>query len=100
MTLPETSLVATILHPSGESCTCVLPHSADARLSKLQEVVGGSIEVVPLLGKRYLVINEEGKMAAHRPNDFATWLAHESESITPEDYIAGVAVVVSATVLA
>lgn len=76
-----------------------LPDESSARLATLREIVGGDIEVVPLLGRRYLVIDEDGKRKAHRPNDFATWLAHESESITPEDYIAGVAVVVSAQTL-
>ncbi len=72
-----------------------LPDDSSSRLRILREIVGGDIEVVPLLGRRYLVIDEDGKDKAHRPNDFATWLAHQSESITPEDYIAGVAIIVS-----
>ena len=85
---------ATILHPSGDSQTCFLPAGANARLQTLRDLVGGDIEVVPVIGKRYLVLDEEGKRKAHRPNDFATWLAHESGSIPPGDYIAGVAILV------
>ena len=90
---------ATVLPPTGEMRVITLPSNETERLQKLKDLVGGNIEVVPLRGARYLVINENAKDSACRPNDFATWLALESESIAKSDYIAGVAVIVNAAAL-
>lgn len=95
----ERSIPATVLQPSGEMITVTLPTDEQARLRALQDIVGGYLQVVPLRDKRYLVVDEEGKSKPHHRNDFATWLARESEAITEKDYIAGVAVLVSNSTL-
>ena len=68
-------------------------------LTKLRELVGGAIEVIPLKGFRYLVLNADGKLEGLPPNPIATKLAHDSESICPSDFIAGNAVIVPAHLL-
>lgn len=89
------SSTASILEPTGETRVVVLPDEEGARLEFMRAVIGGYLEVVPLHGNRYLVFDEDGKGKALPPNDFATWLAHDSESIRSDDYIAGTALVVN-----
>lgn len=90
---------ATVVEAAGGHRMCFLPEESAARLQMLRDMVGGDIEVVPLRDNRYLVIDENGKSKVHRPNEFATWLAREAESIADDDYIAGDAVVVSKSAL-
>lgn len=65
-----------------------------ARLTFLQEIVGGFIETVPLPEGRYLVFAADEKLDLHFVNTLATALAHASESIMPDDYVAGTAIVI------
>ena len=65
----------------------------------LRDMVGGNVEIIPLRGRRYLVLNGEGKLLRLPPNALATKLAHDSQSIPPSDYIAGNAVIVPASLL-
>ena len=93
------SLIATIISPNGEVDSVSLPEDEEARLHQLQDLVGGYIEVVALPCERHMVINENGKDGPHMINYTATAIAHEAEAIMHSDYIAGVAVILSAEVL-
>jgi hypothetical protein len=71
----------------------------NAQLRQLQELVGGPIEGVPLPDGKYMIFAENGKDSAHFINQLATDIAHASESIMADDYIAGVAVILPKEVL-
>lgn len=86
-------LTATVIHPDGSTAAISLATDEDARLSQLQELVGGPIEGVPLADGRYMLVNEDGKKGSHLRNQLATDLAHSHESIMASDYIAGEAVI-------
>lgn len=88
-----------VLAPTGDASESFLPDQQLAALDTLRHLVGGPIEVVPLPGRKYLVINEEAKDFPHFINTTATELAQAAESILPNDYIAGTAVIVDTTVL-
>ena len=90
---------ATVIYPDGDVDSVSLQDSEESRLRQLQELVGGSIEAVSLPGKRYMVINENGKDGPHMINNTATAFAHEAQAIMPSDYIAGVAVILPGEVL-
>ena len=81
-----------ILTPDGKIHRNRVPDDESACLAALQKLVGGNIEVVPLPGTRYLVLNAEGKILSLSPNPIATKLAHDAESIRIDDYIAGTAI--------
>ena len=91
--------VAVVIRPDGHLDTVVLPSDAAERLHELQSLVGGYIEAVPLPDKRYMILDENGKMRPHQINDMATAIAHEAEAIMPTDYIAGVAIVLAQAAL-
>jgi len=76
-----------------------LPEDPQARLLLLREIVGGSIEAVPLNAERHLVMNANGKLQDHKVNITATMMASINESIMPDDYIAGPAVLVYTEIL-
>lgn len=84
---------ATVIYPDGSSTALALPLAADRRLSAIQEMVGGCIEGIPLSSGRYMFLSEDGKASA--VNHIATEIAREAKSIMADDYIAGVAVIVS-----
>lgn len=94
-----TTMSATIIQPEGGVDTMTLPRDDDNRLAILQQIVGGYIEAVALPGGRYMVIYENGKDAPHMINPTATDIALEAQAIQPDDYIAGVAVVISQGIL-
>ncbi|BBN90710.1 hypothetical protein AZSP09_37330 (plasmid) [Azospira sp. I09] len=101
MLLPDGVLMlATILHPGGETDTCELPEDEVQRLRLLQDLVGGHLEAVPVPGAKYLVFGGEAKDGLHVVNETASATAREAESIQPDDYIAGVVVVVPREALA
>ena len=81
-----------ILTPDGKIHLDCVPDEEGLCLAALQKLVGGYIEVVPLPGTRYLVLNAEGKILSLSPNPMATKLAHDAESICSDDYIAGTAI--------
>lgn len=85
-------LQATILLPDGEIAVQDLPAAEVDRLCCLQELVGGHLEVVPIDGQRYLVFCEVAKDRPHVINKTATAIAHASESIMVDDYLAGTVV--------
>jgi len=93
--MSDDSVEATLIRPDGEIDQLSLPADDEARLRQLQDLVGGYIEAVALLGGWYMVINENGKDGPHTINKTATAIAHEAESIALTNYIAGVAVIVS-----
>lgn len=88
-----------VLSPTGEASETLLPDLPLAVLDTLRNLVGGPIESVPLPNGKYLVINEEAKYLPHFINATATELARAAESIQPNDYIAGTAVIVHTAVL-
>ena len=90
---------ATVILPNGEVDSIPLLQEDAARMRQLQELVGGHIETVSLPGERCMVINENGKDGPHMINNTATAIAHEAQSIMPNDYIAGVAVILPIEVL-
>lgn len=93
MTAPTIS--ATVILPDGSSNTLKLPSDDEKRLAVLQQLVGGYIEGVALPDGRYMMINENGKDAPHVINVRATAIAHEAQVIQLDDYIAGVAAIVT-----
>jgi hypothetical protein len=95
----QMALVATLIRPDGEVDSISLLEEEAGRLRQLQELVGGYIETVSLPGERCMVINENGKDGPHMINNTATAIAHEAQSIMPNDYIAGVAVILPIEVL-
>ena len=76
-----------------------LPENPESRRLRLREIVGGNIEAVPVNNHRHLVMNADRKLKVHKVNIMATMIASISESITPDDYIAGPAVLVHTEVL-
>ncbi len=93
---PETDFLrATVLMADGEADQIMLPKADPDRIRRMQEVVGGHLEVVPVPGSRYLVVNESAKDGPHAINRFATQLALEAESIPPDDYLAGTVLLVT-----
>lgn len=76
-----------------------LPEDPQERLLLLREIVGGNIEAVPLNPERHLVMNANGKLQDHKVNITATMMASINESIMPDDYIAGPAVLVYTEIL-
>lgn len=87
-------LQATILLPDGEIAVQDLPTEERERLCCLQELVGGLLEVIPVEGRRYLVFGEIAKDHPHIINQTATAIAHASESIMADDYLAGTVVLI------
>ena len=67
----------------------------EVELKKLQDLVGGYIEVVDLGRRRVLIINEEGKLKHLPENRVATGIMYRykgEENVMPGDYIAGNAI--------
>ena len=89
------SLRATVLLSDGETDQIILPEADPARLLRMQEVVG----VVPIPGRRYLVVSESAKDGPHVINRIATQMAQEAESIPLDDYLAGTVLLVSQQVM-
>lgn len=74
-------------------------HLPENGLQALRNIVDSHIEAVALSGNFFLVIKEDGKSGSHLINTLATALALSTESIRPDDYIAGTAVIVPSFVL-
>lgn len=87
--------IRAIITANGEADSVMLPLDDEARMHKLQGIVGGYIEAVALPGRRYMVVKENGKDGPHTINQTATAIAHEAQAIMLSDYIAGPAVVIS-----
>lgn len=62
-------------------------NGTDFSLEELQEIVGGYIEIVGLMGNEIMVINEEGKLIDLPFNENATQMYQEVDGFY--DYIAG-----------
>ncbi len=71
-----------------------LPKDEGERLKRLQDLVEGHIEVIPLGCGRVMVINSDGKLLPHpRVNVTATMIASVRGSIMSDDHITGRAIV-------
>ena len=90
----DANLKITVLQPDGAVDIFDLPEDEITRLRAIQELVGGHIALVPIVGSRYLVASESAKDKPHTINQTATALAHECESIQPDDYLAGTVLLV------
>lgn len=90
----SSSAKATVLDPHGPAETIDLPVCEAARLRLLKLLVGEPLAVVPLPNERLMLLHEEAKNQPHFVNVQATLLALEAQSIPPDDYIAGIAVIV------
>ncbi len=97
--MTATTMSATVIQPEGSVDTMTLPRNDEKRLAILQQIVGGYIEAVALPGGRYMVINENGKDAPHVVNQTATDIAREAQAIQSDDYIAGVAAIITQGIL-
>lgn len=86
--------LAIVIPPKGQVELVELPLDDLPRLTMLKELVGGYVQAVSLPGDRFMVLNEEGKTRPHAANETATAIARVAESILPDDYIAGVAVII------
>lgn len=92
-------LEARVVMPNDVQELIVLPASAAERLQKLQTIVGGHIEAIPLPAGQQMVMNAEGKFGPHQLNITATMIAYIHDAIANDDYIAGPAVIVSTAAL-
>jgi hypothetical protein len=87
--------MALLMLPSGESRE-IKPAQGNAfSVDELQQLIGGWIEPIQLSDGRFMCVNEEGKSLNLPYNQQATELAHPI--LRPNDYIAGVAVVMTRT---
>ena len=89
---------ATIITPDGAVSETELLTGDSNLLQQLRELVGGYLEVIPLPG-HHMLINEDGKAQPHHVNSTATMMAHQCESISKADYIAGTAVIIKQGIL-
>lgn len=94
------TITAKLYKQSGEVVDVTPENGTDFSLQELQGYVGGYIETLALSHNRFMVINEEGKFAkgAER-NEKATEIAVESGAIWFEDFIAGNALVCTASMV-
>ena len=92
-------LEAKVVMPNDVQELIVLPMGVHERLHKLQDIVGGNIEAIPLPCGQHMVMNADGKLGPHQVNITATMIAFIHEAIADDDYIAGPAVIVSTSVL-
>ena len=94
-----------------ETRSAISPESLDGALSYISLLSGASLIHSPSLartpyilhrmpGAKYLVFGGEAKDGLHVVNETASATAREAESIQPDDYIAGVVVVVPREALA
>lgn len=89
----------TIITPDGVQ-RCISIHLGSRSLPDvLREMVHGPIEHVALAGSAYLFFNSDAHLLGLDSNNSATALAHFAESISPNDHIAGIAVVVPTVLL-
>lgn len=92
-------LKAIVIPPDGGVLAITLPADDKLRLTRIQDLVGGFVEAIPMPRERMMLVNEDAKRKAHKVNNPATMLACSCGSIDQNDYIAGVAVVVHTTAL-
>lgn len=92
-------LQARVVLPNNVEERIVLPTETKERLHKLQEIVGGQLEAIPLPCGQQMLMNADGKLQPHQINITATMIAFIHEAITADDYIAGPAVIVSTALL-
>lgn len=65
----------------------------NTKLETLQDAVGGDIELVALKNKRYMIVNEMGKVIGLDINPFASQLLASESQCSPLDYVVGNAVI-------
>lgn len=68
--------MAKIYKINGEVETVKPANGTDFTLEELQKIVGGLIEVVPVFGDKYIVVDEEGRMKNYKHNKNASMLVY------------------------
>jgi uncharacterized linocin/CFP29 family protein len=75
-----------ILYPDGSWVNIESPSDGEGySLKKLQDIVGGYIQIVPAVDNKIMVVNEEGKYTGQQSNPCATELMEHRSS----DFIVG-----------
>lgn len=86
--------MATLYRENGTTEEVVPKNGKSFTLEELQTLVGGDIELVyPLIPKKILVVNEEGKLKGMAYNREATKVARSG--LKPDDLIVGPALLCS-----
>lgn len=67
-----------VLKTDGTRYNVVPKNKKDFKLEELQEIVEGYIEIVPLNGKRCMVVNEEGLILGKEYNYQASKMAADA----------------------
>lgn len=80
-----------LITPEASVTEFVPANGRDFTLEELQESVGGYIEIIDLTKKSIMIVNDDGKGILY-PNMTATVIAKACHAISPNDYIAGNAV--------
>lgn len=88
---------ATVLYTDGKMSQVAPKDGKSFKLAELQLLVGGYIEVIPLLEKTILVVNEDGKGLGMPLNLVATMMARSR--LMPGDQIVGPAVMMPSKLL-
>lgn len=91
--MEQEELAATV-RVDGAFDIWTIPQRCQTLVSRLQEEVGGYIEVVPLKDSMALVLNADAKLSNVPANLIATAIAHDSEAISSGDYVAGAVVLI------
>jgi hypothetical protein len=68
--------MAKLFKVNGTIETVEPENKTDFQLAELQKIVGGLIEVVPVFGDKYIVVDEEGRMKNYKHNVKASILTH------------------------
>lgn len=66
--------MATIIHTDGTQQEVAPANGTDFSLVEVQQIVGGRVELVALSDRRYLLLNEDGKLDELAVNLSATRL--------------------------
>ncbi len=90
----EQAQTAATIRADGALDIWTIPLRCQTLVTRLQEEVGGYIEVVPLKDSMALVLNADAKLSNVPANLIATAIAHDSEAISSGDYVAGAAVLI------
>lgn len=66
--------MAKLYRVNGTVETVEPKNKTDFSLEELQKIVGGLIEVVPVFGDKYIVVDEEGRLKNYQHNKTASQL--------------------------
>ena len=81
--------MAQIIKTTGETINVEPKNGTDFTWQELHDIVNGYIEIVPLLGGKIMVVNEEGKVHGLQINEKATGLFQQQCKYFSLDVIVG-----------